>query len=377
MVPQQGVLEISESRLRRNLALLRQRIGPAALCATIKADAYGHGLRQLAPLLRAAEISWAAVYSLEEAATLARFGFEVLVLSPVVLTAEHPSLPEPGPADLAKIRLNVTDVESAQRLSELAEQLLPAGPPLAIHMQVDAGLTRMGVLPGDAPELAAVIAKLPGLRLEGLFAHFSHGDVPGDPTVDTQLRVLQGVAGQLKPRHPNLIVHMQNSGGAAHLGDAGLNMVRIGIALYGLQPSMDDPIEGLLPVARVVAPVLAIHDRPAGTGVGYGHTFRTNRPSRLAIVPVGYADGYPRHLSNRCVAQVRRQSVAVVGRVSMDQIILDVTDVSEARVGDEVTVISWDPAEPNCLDRMAQSAGTIGYELATHLGGRLHRRIVP
>jgi alanine racemase len=162
-----------------------------------------------------------------------------------------------------------------------------------------------------------------------------------------------------------------------NLPNAGLDMVRVGIALYGLQPSTDAPITGLQPVARVTAPILALHERPAGTGVGYGHTFITQRDSRLAVVPVGYADGYPRLLSNRSVAQVGGRTVPVVGRVSMDQIILDVTDLpTPPRLSDTVTVISWNPADANSLDAMATTIGTIGYELATHLGPRLHRVVV-
>jgi alanine racemase len=209
-----------------------------------------------------------------------------------------------------------------------------------------------------------------------MFAHFSHGDVPGHPTIADQLRLLKEVAHPIKKIHPDLLIHVQNSGGSWHLGDTGLDMARIGIALYGLQPSTGNPIAGLRPVACVTAWILAIHERPAGTGVGYGHSFVTRRPSRLAVVPVGYADGYPRQLSNECVAQVRGQDVPVVGRVSMDQIIVDVTDVAGVEPGEEVTVISWDPEKGNSLDRMADHVGTIGYELATHLGSRLRRTIV-
>jgi alanine racemase len=177
-------------------------------------------------------------------------------------------------------------------------------------------------------------------------------------------------------------VHLQNSGGAWHLPKHdcdGLDMVRVGVALYGLQPSTEDPILELLPIARVTAPILTIHQRPAGTGVGYGHMFVTSRPSQLAVVPVGYADGYPRQLSNKCVAQVRGLDVAVVGRVSMDQIILDVTDLPEVTAGETVTVIAWDAGKPNSIDKMADAIGTIGYEIATHLGaggGRLKRVLI-
>ena len=274
--------------------------------------------------------------------------------------------------------MNITDKGTAVRLAK-ALDVAGIAVPVNVHVQVDAGLTRAGAEPREAGELVEVIGGLRQLRLEGVFAHFSHGDVPGHETVGEQMRVLHGVADPIRGRYPGLMVHLQNSGGVWHVEDEALNMVRVGIALYGLQPSTSDRIEGLLPIARVTAPILAIHERPAGTGVGYGHTFVTRRASRLAVVPVGYAEGYPRGMTNRAVAQVRGEDVAVVGRVSMDQIIVDLTDVERARVGDVVTVVSWDVGRANSLDAMADAVGTIGYELATHLGaggGRLERVIV-
>jgi len=377
MIPQHGSVEISRSRLAHNLRLVRSRVGNAAVCATIKANAYGHGVDLVADLLRAQGVQWACVYSLQEALDLARFcPLKLLVLSPLVLRQPSPQLLrqilEWGGAET---RFTITDARTARCLSDsLAAADKPRHWP--VHVQVDAGLTRMGAQPGEVAELVKLINGLPGLRLEGLFAHLSHGDVPGHETVERQLAVFHGAADPVKRAQPDVLLHLQNSGGALHVGDAGLDLVRIGIALYGLQPSTLEPIAGLRPIARVTAPVLAIHERPAGTGVGYGHTFVTTRASRMGVVPMGYADGYPRVLSNRCVAQVRGRDVPVVGRVSMDQIIVDLTDVQGAAAGDEVTVISWDADKENCLDRMADIAGTIGYELATHLGGRLKRMVV-
>jgi alanine racemase len=363
--------------LAHNLGVVRRRVGQAGICATIKANAYGHGVDLVAGLLRDAGLEWGCVYSLHEALDLARFGpLKFLVLSPLVLREPSPKLVqrvlEWGGAE---VRFTITDAHTARCLSEsvVAGDKARHWP---VHVQVDAGLTRMGAAPGAVPELVRLINGLPGLALEGLFAHFSHGDVPGHATVEQQLAVFHKVADPVKKAQPRVLLHMQNSGGALHLGDAGMDMVRIGIALYGLQPSTQEPIAGLRPIARVTAPVLAIHERPAGTGVGYGHTFVTTRASRLAVVPIGYADGYPRLLSNRGVAQVRGRDVPVVGRVSMDQIVVDLTDVKGAAAGEEVTVISWDSEKANCLDRMADTVGTIGYELATHLGGRLKRMIV-
>jgi len=326
-------------------------------------------------------VAWACVYSLPEALDVVRLspGMKVLVLSPVVLTERAAELPAEALRTLTagEVRVDVVDRESARRLAQQVARSAP-GRRVRIHVQVDTGLTRAGVAREEALGLIEAIMAAPGLMLEGVFSHLSHGDVPGHETVARQVERLREVAEPVQRRLPGLMVHLQNSGGAWHVAGSaglGLDMVRVGIALYGLQPSLEDVIPELKPIARLVAPVLAIHERPAGVGVGYGHTFTTKRASRLAIVPVGYADGYPRCLSNKGVVQIGGRTAPVVGRVSMDQVIIDVTDVP-AHVGDEVTVFAWDPAAPNCIDGVAVACGTIGYEIATGLGHRLTRRIV-
>jgi alanine racemase len=375
MIAQYGTLSLSRSRLKHNVEVLRRQVGAGTmLCATIKANAYGHGVGLVAELLWEAGVRWVCVYSLEEAAAIEKFAWDgVLVLAPFVAIAGSETVV--NSLDSA-IRLNVTDVESVRRLSvALGERRVP----LNVHVQIDTGLTRAGVEPEGVQALVDEIHTSRNLRLEGVFAHLSHGDVREHETLEREMAALLRVAAPLKKRWPKLLVHLQNSGGAFHLpavGGGGFEMVRCGIAVYGLQASMRHRVEELLPVARLTAPILAIHERAASTGVGYGHTFVTGRASRLAIVPVGYADGYPRGLSNRAVVQVRGQDVPVVGRVSMDQIIVDVTDVPEAGVGEEVVVVSDDPMKANCVDRLAEAVGTIGYELATHWGARLRRVVV-
>ena len=372
MIPQHGRLEISRSRLRHNVELFRARVGGGGggrLCATVKANAYGHGLAEVLSVLQAAHVDWACVYSLGEALHVATRAptINVLVLAPVVVTAGD--WPRDFSALPPTIRLSVNDAATARVLAA-------AGIPLRLHIQFDAGLTRSGATAEETLEIARLLAESKHAQLEGVFAHFSHGDEPGHATIHTQLERLRVVTAPLKARNPNLLIHLQNSGGAWNLGHAHLDLVRVGIGLYGLQPSTDEPIPDLRPIARLTAPILDIHSRPAGVGVGYGHTFVTTRPSRLAIVPVGYADGYPRCLSNQGVVQIRAASAPVVGRVSMDQIIIDITEIPAATVGDQVIVISHDPAQPNSVDRIAQTCGTIGYEVATGMGARLERVLV-
>lgn len=386
MVGQTGVLEISRSRIKANLALFRNRLPKhTLLCATVKANAYGHGVEQVVPVLREAGIDWFCVYSLGEAARILRSAesvtrsthAKVLVLAPVVLREGARILPE-SLALLAtgQVRVNLADVASAMRLAKAlssggATQRIP------IHVQIDTGLTRGGVTGQEALRLIEKIETLPQLELEGLFSHLSHGDVPRHETVEKQVARLHAVADPIKKRREGrLLIHLQNSGGAWHIADGGLDMVRLGIGLYGLQPSTADSVKGLLPIARLVAPILAIHERDAGIGVGYSHAFITTRRSRLAIVPVGYGDGYPRRLSSHGLVQIRGQQAPVVGRVSMDQIVIDVTDILNAEIGDELIVVSNEFGAPNSVDVTADALGTIGYEITTGWGERLQRKIV-
>jgi alanine racemase len=372
MITQHGRLEISRGRLRHNVELLQKKVGDrVTLCATVKADAYGHGVREVSGMLRELGMEWAAVYTLEEAAEVGGIP-NVLVLAPLVVRAGV----ETGVTGqmATGLRVNVTDVGSARRLS--AAVVAARAGVVDVHVQVDVGLTRAGARAAEAAALADAVAGLPGLRLEGVFGHFSHGDAAGHAATAAEVALFHQVADPIRAKHPGVMLHLQNSGGAWRASAAGLDMVRIGIALYGLQPSVAEPIEGLQPIARVVAPLLAIHEVPAGTGVGYGHTFRTERVSRIGVVPVGYADGYPRQMSGRAgVVQIGEHAAPVVGRVSMDQITVDVTGLP-VEVGDDATVISWEPEAPNSVDGMAGQVGTIGYELATHFGPRLKRAVV-
>lgn len=376
MIAQSGRVEISTRRLHANLDLLRARLGErTGICATVKANAYGHGAAQVLPLLEAAHVPWLCVYSLTEAAETVALTkrAKVLVLAPVVMReGEALSGAEVKAMTHERVRISVTDADSARHLA-LALSPLRLQRPVLVHVQVDTGLTRAGADADGVVELAGLIDSLNVLKVEGIFSHLSHGDEPGHATVAAQLERLRAVAGPLRRQNPKLLVHLQNSGGAWHAGDLDLDFARVGIALYGLQPSLADRIDQLQPIARVVAPVLAIHERPAGTGVGYGHTFTTTRQSRLGIVPVGYGDGYPRQLSNRSVVQLAGGTAPVVGRVSMDQIVIDLTDLPKAGVGEPVTVVSDRSADANSLDSLAAATGTIPYELATSLNRRLER----
>ncbi|HTV49281.1 MAG TPA: alanine racemase [Phycisphaerae bacterium] len=379
MIPQSGELRISTQRLGHNIAAFRKRLPQnVKISAIVKANAYGHSLAAMTPLFKDAGVDWLCVYSLEEAGELLGLNSQlpILVLAPLA-TRGAPfefSAAQLRVLESDRVRVTLTDADSALALAAwAAKQKLSRQ--LNVHVQIDTGLTRHGVSPSESRKLLADFENLPSLALEGIFMHFSHGEAPNHPVTAAQLGEFERITKPLKEKNPKLIRHAQNSGGTWNVSDAALDMVRLGIAIYGLQPSLAHPIKDLQPIARLVAPIAAIHQRSAGVGVGYSHIFTTKRPSRLAVIPVGYADGYPRHLSNRGSVEFSGALLPVVGRVSMDQIVADVTD-STAKVGDVVTLISDDPNSPICMDRLAERCGTIGYELATRMGPRLVRKIV-
>ncbi len=290
MIPQHGTLYLSRSRLQNNLRVLRAAAPlNAKLCPTLKANAYGHGIREVAPLLAEEGITWACVYTLEEAYAIPKF--RTIVLAPLVLTGPPPlefiaRIPQDVVRHENDVCLNITDAGTARWLS--AANVEAAHHPFPIHMQVDTGLTRAGVSTGDARDLARLIASLPGLELEGVFAHFSHADDAGHPSLVREMEIFLEVALPLKREFPGLVLHHQNSGGIFHARAdlaAHLDLVRVGIALYGLQPAgsvaaesqnaklktQSGIVEGLLPIGRMTAPIIAIHERGEGTGVVWAY----------------------------------------------------------------------------------------------------------
>jgi alanine racemase len=324
-------------------------------------------------------IRWCSVYSLQEAhAVLARTpSLNVHVLCPVsfqpgprpcTLPEAWTQVDESGAGE--RVHLTIQTPESAEILDSLARA---AGRRLKVHIQLDTGLTRQGCLPEELPQLLRTLSGLKHLELTGIFAHFSHGEIPASPITEAQYARFLNSA--LPLRAQGVLLHIHNSGGTQRKVPMDVDLVRLGIGLYGLQPGMDHPINALQPIAELIAPVAAVHKRPAGTGVGYGHRFVTARESKLAVIPVGYADGYRRELGGQAVVEIHRKGYPVVGRVSMDQIVVDVTD-GDVREGDMAILISSDPASPISMDHLARTCRTIGYELATGLGARLIRRLI-
>jgi alanine racemase len=378
------VAEISIAALRGNIRAIRKRIRPGLpLCAAVKADAYGHGLSGVLGALTAEHVERLAVANLDEALAVRALGWHrpVLCLGAPLATADARSFARRcRDAVAADLHVTISDPREAQGLAEAAVRLHR---PAHVEIKIDSGMGRMGLMPDAALEAMAAISRCPDVIVEGVYTHFATADDADDSFARDQLRRFQELQARVRQLElPVRCFHAANSAAIFRLPAAGhdLDLVRPGICLYGY---WDAPVEqrpaDLTPAMRVVSRLVAIRRVPAGHCVGYGRTFTTIRPSTIGVVPVGYADGYRRLLSNNAVMTlpaVRDQparGVPVVGRVSMDQTTVDLTEAGDVRPGDPVVVIDNDPAAPNSVEAIARRLGTISYEITCLIGRRVRR----
>jgi alanine racemase len=360
--------EISAAALQHNLALLRQRlVGGARLLAVVKADAYGHGAALVAPVLAAAGADWFGVATWEEALELRAAG----VGQPVLLLTGTLGVGKGELDELVEQRVSVALLDR-EHLRRLLEQRLRG--PLSVHIKVDTGMGRLGVFPQQVFALAEEVYRHPQLRLEGVFSHFGSATKVDSPFTREQLARFLALRAEWPARwQPAPLFHLANSAATWSLPESHADLVRPGIALYGVAPDGELAMDGLEPAMRLCAPVLQVREVPAGTPVSYGQTFVTARASRLAVVGIGYADGYDRRLSGRAEVLVRGQRAPVVGRVCMDMTVIDVTDIAGVVAGDEVVLWGKQGEEEIRLAEVSRWSGAIPYELLTRIGRRVRR----
>ncbi|MCE5328002.1 MAG: alanine racemase [Planctomycetaceae bacterium] len=364
--------EISASTLAYNITSIRRHLEPyVKLCAVVKADAYGHGLELMVPAMLPHADAF-AVATAEEA-------FDVRRVAPRVplLVFFTPGSIEPGHVELTLaelVRLDVIiSIVSAAEVAAVTTAAALAGEQAMVHIKVDTGMGRSGVLPEQFPKLLATVLSHEGIRLQGLYTHLPLADEGDWNYTSMQLDRLRQCAAACPPTM-TLCRHAANSAATMGYPSSHLDMVRPGLAIYGYRTGDDCPgQEALRPALRVTARLMQVKDVDAGTRCGYGLTYAMPAAGRIGLVPIGYADGYLRSFSNRACMKVRGQSARVIGRVSMDQTIIDLTGIAGAAVGDEVEVISSDRNEPNSVENLAKMAGTIPYEIIVRLGARVRR----
>ncbi len=352
--------------LGSNLAILRRLVAPALLMGVVKADAYGHGAELVARALAAAGVDWLGVADLQEGIALRRAG----VVTPMLAWLHGPEADFPL-AVAAGIDLGISSLLQLERAAAASDGLGRA----MVHLKVDSGLSRNGIAPADRAEVferAAALEARGGIRVRGIFSHLSNTS-PADDDRQREVfdqAVAEARASGLRPE----LRHLAATQAAVERPELRFELVRIGIGLYGLPAaeSMDAAALGLRPVMQLSGAVAAVRRVPAGTHVSYGYTHRTEHETTLALIPLGYADGVPRAASNRGTVAINGRSCPVVGRIAMDQFLVDVGD-GRVSVGDRA-VLWGDPADgvPSAED-WAVAAGTIGYEIVTRVGPRVPR----
>src|SRR5262245_13032284 len=357
--------------IRDNVRVLADRARNATVMAVVKADGYGHGLIPAARAAVAGGASWLGVTTIGEGLDLRKAGLEQPVLA---------WLNVPGDRWVDGVRVGIDlSANATWTIDEISTAAQRTGLIARLHLKIDTGLGRGGAARQDWPELidAALKAEAAGyVKIVGLWSHFAYADEPGHPTIGRQIGAFQDAVDFAEGRGVRPEVrHLANSAATLTLPEAHFDMVRPGIAVYGITPVPQHgppSIFGLRPAMTLRARVILTKRVPAGHGVSYGHQYRTSTPTTLALVPLGYADGIPRSATNLgpvLAGSIRRQ---IAGRVCMDQFVLDVGD-DQLSAGDEVVLFGpGDRGEPTAED-WARALDTIAYEIVTRIGPRVPR----
>ena len=348
------------------------------LMAMVKANAYGHGAVEVSRAARRGGATWLGVVSIGEGIELRRANIDAPIL---VLGATPPAWARAGVEN--KLALAVFSIDTAQAISNAAREL---GTRARVHIKIDTGMTRLGVMPEQAVEFAGAVRDLGDVEIEGIFTHFAMADSPdafdvegwGDKYTQQQLVRFRDVIDAFERAGIRVrFRHAANSPATVNRSEARLNLVRSGILIYGLDPSDEAPRPpDFIPALSFKTQVASVKSVPAGTFVGYGCTFRTERASRIAVLMVGYADGFRRALSNRGAVLVRGKRAPVVGRVCMDMTMIDVTDIAGVQPGDEVVLIGIQGTEGIRAEEVARNQGTNNYETVTTISARVERRYI-
>jgi alanine racemase len=352
--------EIDLDRFDHNVDVIARLLPEGArLVAVLKADGGGHGAVELAKRLTLDRVAMIALALLEEAIELRRAGIALpmLVLGPLSKEQIETALDN-------DVAIGVVGPEELEHVCAIARER-----DVSIHLKLDTGMGRMGVFDSELPRVIEMIRATPRLRIDGIYTHFAKADEATVPFTDQQIanydRMLATLQdhGIVAPRH-----HFANSAatlrGLVRPGD----FARVGLALYG--PRRIETAAGVIePVLRWRTEIMRLKELPAGHAVGYGATFHTTRPSRIATLPVGYADGYSRLLSNNADVLVRGRRAPVVGRVSMDLVTIDVTDIEDAVAGDEVVLLG----DGITAEELAKKSQTISYEVFCRISARVPR----
>jgi alanine racemase len=371
-------IEVSRAALRRNFQLVRRHVGPATtICAVVKADGYGHGACECARVLEEEGATWFGVTSTEEGVQLRRAGIRgrILLMSGFWSGEEE---------DVLRHQL-VPALWEPRQIEELeaAALRLPDRPPHPVHLKINTGMARLGADPGQVPEVLRALEAAPHIVLEGVFSHLASSEIVDTPDVEKQIVCFRQVVAQIRAAgFSPALIHIANSAAMATRRESWMDMVRPGLALFGYFLPLTSLATGQadagreLPVEAALswkARIMALRQVPGRQPVGYGGAYITAAPALLAVMPVGYADGLSRSLSSCGRVIVRNTYAAMVGNISMDLTILDVTRVPGVSVGDEIILIG---ASADCKITAwehARFAATVPYDILCSIGKRVPR----
>lgn len=371
-----SLVEISESALWKNVSVYRRFLGKRILCAVIKANAYGHGLEICSRILEKAGADWFAVHSLEEAFCFRKIGIRkpLYILGPISIS----SLSDAVSLDCRIVIYNRESVTELSRCAKLLKKKIP------VHLKVETGNCRQGVDPAEVFSFARFILSQENLLLEGICTHFSNIEDTGDHSyADFQLKLFKKVIQELELRHIQIpIKHCANTAATLLFPETYFDMVRVGIGLYGLCPSsqvfssLNKKFIQFYPVLSWKSKIMQIKRILKGSSIGYGCTYRTRRSSLIGIIPVGYFDGYDRSLSNKSFVLIRGKRAPVRGRICMNLMMVDITDIPGVCLEDEVILIGHDGCEVISADTLAEIADTIHYEIVSRIREGIPRVVV-
>ncbi len=363
------VAKVDLDAMRHNIHELRKVLRPESkIMAVIKADGYGHGAIPLARDLIDNGVYHFAVSTLEEGIALRRSGIDY----PILIMGYTP-------VDNYESLITYDLTQTVFKLSmgeSLSQAALNQNKKARVHIKVDTGMGRVGFLSNDSSiETVCQIASMPQLFVEGIYTHFAKADESDKTYTKEQLSKFTYFIKALEKRGVHIpIKHASNSAGLMDVPHGHFDFVRAGISLYGLYPSEEVNHDvSLKPVLSLVSHIVMIKKVESGTKISYGGTFETSKPSRIATIPVGYGDGYPRTLSSKGRVLIRGKYAPIIGRICMDQMMVDITHVQDAKDGDEVVIIGQQGGHSITTDEIAKLTHTINYEIVCQLGKRIPR----
>jgi alanine racemase len=369
-MPVRAQASVNVAAIERNVARLRRELrGGQAMCVVVKADGYGHGAAAAAGAGQAAGASWLAVASAMEAAELREAGLSGPILVLGAISREELPVALDAGADL--VAWTTEFVDTVARAVTIGVRR----PPVRMHVKLDSGMGRLGTRDlDDAMTVAdAVLAAEPALELIGGMTHFATAD--GDlEFVDRQLAVFAPFAERLRRLVPGIVIHAANSGATLRCPASHFDLVRCGVAIYGLDPMNEDPARcGLEPALELTSYVAAVKRARPGESVGYGRRFVAGEETWIATLPIGYADGVVRRLTNNCDVLIDGRRYPLVGTVSMDNITVEVGPSMSVRLGESAVLIGGSGGERQTAEQVAVRAGTINYEIVCGISRRVPR----